>query len=360
MNFIYHYKLFWRMVFLAFIISIPVFAENQDGPYVFYYNNQAEVVYIGDENVNRKKLPANANEFTCFADHDRGLAYKLVIPEITGDKFQNVKYWFAISDVHGQYQLFSRLLKKAKIIDSNGNWIFKKGHFIITGDTFDRGSQVIEILWHTLRLQQQALTSGGKVHYLLGNHEIMVLRGKDKYLHDKYLRTVRMLDMKIDNIFDDKSFLGRWLRKQNSIVKVNETLFMHGGTHPWLVDKKFTVNKINVYIRKLLANYRQTGEQDSSTKKLIRKLRKSKGVFWYRGFFRKKENKYSIITDDELTKIFIHFQISRIVVGHTTFNSIAAYHNQRIIGIDAGMKYGKKGEGLMYRDGQYSVISTDN
>ena len=53
----------------------------------------------------------------------------------------------ALSDFHGKYDLMIELLTNNNIIDENKNWAFGDGHFVITGDIFDRGDKVTEILW---------------------------------------------------------------------------------------------------------------------------------------------------------------------------------------------------------------------
>ena len=50
------------------------------------------------------------------------------------------------------------LLTNNKIIDEQGDWAFGTGHFVITGDIFDRGDKVTEILWFIYELEQQAET----------------------------------------------------------------------------------------------------------------------------------------------------------------------------------------------------------
>ena len=44
--------------------------------------------------------------------------------------------------------------------------------------------KVNEILWFVYDLEGQAKEKGGRVHYLLGNHEYMVLYNDLRYIHD--------------------------------------------------------------------------------------------------------------------------------------------------------------------------------
>ena len=99
--------------------------------------------------------------------------------------FNEIRKVAAFSDIHGQYELLVRLLINNNIVDKNLNWIFGEGHLVIVGDIFDRGDKVNEILWLVYDLEDQAKEKGGRVHYLLGNHEYMVLYNDLRYIHDK-------------------------------------------------------------------------------------------------------------------------------------------------------------------------------
>ena len=43
----------------------------------------------------------------------------------------------AIGDIHGDYIIFIELLKLAKVIDSNLNWVGKDTYVVQLGDTLD-------------------------------------------------------------------------------------------------------------------------------------------------------------------------------------------------------------------------------
>jgi len=80
-----------------------------------------------------------------------------------------------MSDVHGQYNAARELLLNAEVIDENNRWVCGEGHLVIVGDIFDRGPDVTPTLWLIHNLQQEAERAGGRVHFLLGNHETMIL-----------------------------------------------------------------------------------------------------------------------------------------------------------------------------------------
>ena len=143
--------------------------------------------------------------------------------------FKKIKKIAALSDIHGQYDIAIELLKNNKIIDENLNWNFAKGHLVITGDIFDRGDKVNELLWLIYKLENQAKDKGGRVHYLLGNHEYMILQNDLRYLTDKYVLSSKLLDIDYDKLYGNKTILGKWLRSKPAIIKLNNIVFTHGG-----------------------------------------------------------------------------------------------------------------------------------
>ena len=99
--------------------------------------------------------------------------------------FEGIENIVALSDIHGQYELAVEILKNNQIIDEDLNWNFGTGHLVIVGDIFDRGDYVTEVLWLVYELEKQAKAAGGFVHFLLGNHEYMVMHKDLRYIHKK-------------------------------------------------------------------------------------------------------------------------------------------------------------------------------
>jgi hypothetical protein len=88
---------------------------------------------------------------------------------------KKVNKLIAISDIEGNFMAFTETAAANGVIDTNFNWTFGEGHLVLTGDFFDRGTQVTEVLWLIYSLEEKAKDAGGYVHYILGNHEIMNL-----------------------------------------------------------------------------------------------------------------------------------------------------------------------------------------
>ena len=83
----------------------------------------------------------------------------------------------AIGDIHGNYDGFVSILQRAGLVDDDVHWIGGDTTFVQTGDIFDRGLEVFEVLGLLKRLEKEAAAAGGEVIVLLGNHEGMNLVG---------------------------------------------------------------------------------------------------------------------------------------------------------------------------------------
>jgi hypothetical protein len=251
----------------------------------------------------------------------------------------------AVSDIHGQYDTFIKLLKNNGVIDNEGKWSFGDGHFVVAGDVFDRGPQVTEVLWFLYDLEKQAEENGGKLHVLLGNHDVMVLNGNLRSVHPKYTEIAKILETPFNELFNKGTVLGDWLRTRPVLLKLNGILFTHGGMHPDLVEKGLTIEEINSEFKKQLV----ASELAEKRNELGDFLHRAHGPIYYRGYFQGE-----LATDGQIDVLLKHFKISNIVVGHTTHKQIEMHYNGRVIVIDANMKSGTMGELLLWQNGTFS------
>jgi hypothetical protein len=250
----------------------------------------------------------------------------------------------AVSDIHGQYDTFIKLLKNNDVIDNQGKWSFGNGHFVVAGDIFDRGPQVTEVLWFLYDLEKQAEEKGGKLHVLLGNHDVMVLNGNLRSVHPKYTEIGKILEKPFNTLFNKGTVLGDWLRTRPVLVKVNNILFTHGGLHPDLVTKGLSIEDINNEFKLQLV----ASEMADKRNELGDFLHRDNGPIYYRGYFQGE-----LATDEQIDALLTHFKISTIVVGHTTHRQIEMHYDGRVIVIDANMKSGNAGEILFWESGEF-------
>ena len=90
----------------------------------------------------------------------------------------------AIGDVHGGYEQFQAILRAAGLIDARRRWTGGRTVFVQTGDLLDRGAASRDVLDLVRRLERDAARAGGRVHALLGNHEVMRLLGDYRYVSE--------------------------------------------------------------------------------------------------------------------------------------------------------------------------------
>jgi Calcineurin-like phosphoesterase len=205
-------------------------------------------------------------------------------------RFSGVKRIVALSDIHGAYDAFVATLQKSGVIDDSLVWSGGKTHLVITGDVLDRGPESRRAMDLIIRLEREAPIAGGRVHQLLGNHEVMNLTGDLRYVSDEEYAAFldiesveerehwyqRFRDSKpadsdesaIRWEFDEKAppgyfghrrafrhdgMYGKWLLKKPLMIVINDTAFVHGGVPPYVSDHGLT--GVNIALKKDLHDY---------------------------------------------------------------------------------------------------------
>ena len=274
--------------------------NTDDGPHVYLQDDTtATVIYLCNDSVIAQKFfISDTLKFHGFCN-DSATEYIIPMgnPQIDVEIYDSIARIYVLSDIHGEYEYLVDNLKTNQIIDSNLNWIWSDGHLVIDGDVFDRGDMVTEILWLIYSLEQQAHKFGGAVHFLLGNHEIMVMQGDDRYVNDKYLEGIcKKTRIKHEDLYGPYTALGRWLRTKNTAIKINDIMFVHGGIGPDLIDSGMTITRLNNIARYgLTLNSLQYSQNDS-----VKYIFKSYGPFWYRGYHYEMEDRYPQITESQV------------------------------------------------------------
>jgi hypothetical protein len=320
----------------------------QDGPYLLLEEQQVKALWIEAKQLKSRtfqlgqaiEIPkAIAPDFSVhFEDLETP-----IVPQ-TEIHFETEAPVAALSDVHGQYDVMVKLLQVHRIIDQDNNWIFGNGHLVIVGDVFDRGDQVTEILWLIHKLEKQATNNRGRVHFLLGNHELMVLTGDLRFLHPKYRYTMALTQRPLQELFNTQSYLGRWLRSKPLAITINDMAFVHGGFSELLLDQADELRTINELGRKSIDAHPEELAQDS----LLQFMASEDGPLWYRGYFKDPD-----MSRRQAERILDKLQVNHIIVGHTSHEAILPLFNNRIIGVDSSIKFGKSGEILIREQDQF-------
>jgi hypothetical protein len=339
--------------------TLPVLPPVNDGPYVFVNQQQhLESYWLCQGEVVNKTISVSTFPKVMSACNMPATIHGLNSIENKVLEFSGDYPVAALSDFHGKYDLMIELLTNNNIIDENQKWSFGKGHFVITGDIFDRGDKVTEILWFLYDLEQQAQKAGGDIHLTLGNHEVMVLNGDLRYLHPKYVETARQLNKPFEKLFEPNSIIGNWLRSKPVLVKVNNMLFAHGGFHPSLATEQRSLIEINTVFKDSLIK----AELDKPRTGWAKFLHKTHGPIWYRGYFAAERDKAAPskgsrvkdngATSAEIDLLLKHFDVKHLIVGHTSQKQIETRYQGRVIAIDSSIKRGNYGEILFIDKGK--------
>ncbi len=242
----------------------------------------------------------------------------------------------ALSDIHGSVGPLRALLKAAGVVDEKLNWNWGAGRLVVAGDIADKGPGAVAAFWLLRRLEAQASASGGGVHVLLGNHDVMLLResGSDsvRFYHGrKYAVMERELSMPYGQLFRRGSVLGDWLRTRNTVVQINDLLFIHGGISRPLLDQHWSLAEINAHAREFL---RQSPDQslDLQARKNGELLTGYWGPYEYKGYFDTKGFREQF-DESVITDTLSRYQCRGIVVGHATVSSIQAVRGGKVLAI---------------------------
>ena len=260
-------------------------------------------------------------------------------------EFNGIKRFLAISDIHGNDSTYRHFLRSHGVIDSKDNWIYGDGHLIVLGDILDRGDAVTEALWLTFKLEEQALRLGGRVHFLAGNHESMVLYNDVRYVNPKYVKAADIMGVEFKKWFGHSSILGVWLRKRPIMITINDNLFVHAGVSNAILQNSYSKDEINSSFRNKLFTVDSLIRIDDQRLDL---LRFTDGPLWYRGYFKKDRNPLA-----EIDSALQYYGTERMIIGHTPGDRVRTLQQGKVIAIDSYLQGGNKGEILLYDNGKF-------
>jgi hypothetical protein len=275
------------------------------------------------------------------------------------DTFDGVERIVAVGDLHGDFDACIRILRSANVIDKDNAWIGGKTHLVQTGDILDRGVETRKLIDLLMSLEEQAKKAGGRVHVLLGNHEVMNIRGDLRYVSAGEYDTYKSSDAKdlqrklfeseatpeqredsnyrgawekqhplgwVERwiAFSQAGAYGKWLRRKNTIIRINGVLFLHGGISPKYVSSE--IRDINEVVRGELlkppADVRAGIVVDPE------------GPFWYRGMAQAPESELAEHVDNVLSS----FRVQHVVIAHTpTPGIVMPRFGGKVIMIDVGL-----------------------
>ena len=202
----------------------------------------------------------------------------------------------AVGDIHGAATTLTALLQQVGLLSAAQRWDGGRTTLVQTGDILDRGSAVRQVMDDLMRLEQEARAADGRVIVLLGNHEGMNLlhnlrdaspsafdafrdaqsekrraAGYEQYREHIERRSTDPLAPRLQPVPEHEwlaahppglleyqaalgpdGIYGRWLRSKDVVVRLGDTLFVHGGLHP---DRTESIRDINRRARDEIARF---------------------------------------------------------------------------------------------------------
>ncbi|MFT5167337.1 MAG: hypothetical protein ACI8P3_002574 [Saprospiraceae bacterium] len=335
-------------------IQEPSSDNFTEGPHVFYKKGK---IYV--KNVHFSSLGATLEEqsfkskkdipiLTCTVDNPEKTSFSIQIDSDYNSppsQYPQPDKLFAISDIEGHFEAFEKTLKGNGVINEELDWTFGDGHLVLVGDFFDRGYNVTPVLWLVYKLEQQAAQAGGMVHFIIGNHEEMNMRGDVRYVKDRYIKAAKVMKSSYSALYSNNTELGRWLRSKNVIEKIGKTIFVHGGLSPQMAASRIRLEEMNDYARSYFGTDAWRLEQKGGTAAAVFS---KEGPMWYRGYF------IAQLSQETIDQTFDLYGVRYVVVGHTIVPKISSLFEGRVIGIDV------KHDVALYNETTNSLLFEDD
>lgn len=247
---------------------------------------------------------------------------------------------FVLGDVHGEFDTLMAVLENGGLIDTEGRWSGGRSHLVFLGDIVDRGPDATRTLWFIYGLEKEAEAAGGRVHVVLGNHEIMVLTNDLRYVSGKERLIAELHGMPYPRLFDvRRSVLGKWLTTKPALIRIGDVLLAHGG-----IGHEFAAYSLQALDDTLAAFmseelfYRWSLPPDTVLSRIAvdstaleRRLDFFFGensVFWHRRYVE------ADTLGEELRGVLDRFESDVLVVGHTAVDEIASRYDGALLAVD--------------------------
>jgi hypothetical protein len=254
-------------------------------------------------------------------------------------RFPSAERIVAIGDLHGDLASARLALKAAGAIDDEDRWVGGKLVLVQVGDQLDRGDDEPEILNLLERLSVEATKSGGAVHILNGNHELMNAVGDLRYVTEDGMRDfanvpvpphVRIPPHVPPQVrgrlmaFAPGSPLARKLAERNTVTIVGDTVFAHAGVLTRHVE--YGIERINDEVRRFLL-----GESPQLPDVVARE----DAPVWTRLYGGPNPGSDAC---RELDSVLTALKVKRMVVGHTVQpNGVTSACDGKVYRVDVGL-----------------------
>jgi hypothetical protein len=246
----------------------------------------------------------------------------------------------AIGDLHADIGVARRAFRLAGAINGKDEWIGKSLTVVQLGDLIGRSDDDRQVLDFIFDIRRKAEAGGGKVHALIGNHEVMGGRvdnqavGQNPFSAFEGMPGLDLNDPRLQILPRNERARGaalmaggpyaRRLAEFPAVLRIGGTVYVHGGVVPrWA---RYGIDKINEEVRQWLLG--RAPEPDSA-----KGVDDGDRVMWTRQFSSNVEESTCVALEESLKLLGAR----RMVVAHTVHQRITARCNGKVWAIDVGM-----------------------
>lgn len=334
-------------------------SKDNDGPHIFYTNGGIIVKSVIDRDstlvaVNDTVSPDDKTiiPITCTFRDNPAWNFSTRLRDTLHNEpveYDAADSLVAISDIEGDFHAFKNLLTANNVMSNDYRWTFGTGHLVLLGDFFDRGLHVTECLWLIYHLEQEAGKAGGKVHFILGNHDLMNMGNDLRYVRNKYIENAALMGVDYKELYKSDTELGRWLQTKNVAEKIGNILFVHGGFAEEINDLSLSLSQISELCRPHYCTDTKVRRR-TFTGPLKTLYSSETSPFWYRGYV--EEN----ASEEQIDQTLMMYKVKTIVVGHTLVDNVTTFYEGRIIAIDT-KHADNNSQALLYNEGRLYRIN---
>ncbi|MCK5324979.1 MAG: metallophosphoesterase [Woeseiaceae bacterium] len=271
-----------------------------------------------------------------------------------------------IGDIHADIGAAREAFRIAGGTDENSNWIGGDLIIVQLGDFIGRSYEDREVIEFILAVRKGAETAGGKVHVLIGNHEVFGARSELRWVPDSaYAAFDGIPGLDLDNpliahlpvsrrarsaALMPGGLFARQLAEFPAVLRLGDTIFVHGGVTPhWAA---YGIARINEEVSQWFA-----GESDQPlSARGMDPGHFDDSVMMSRHFSEDVDEDDCAMLEESLRIL----GAKRMIVGHSVQKSITARCDEKVWAVDVGMSryYGGNLQVLdIIDDEKISIIS---
>lgn len=250
----------------------------------------------------------------------------------------------AVGDLHGDVVHALEAFRLCGVVDAAGRWSGGPAVVVQTGDVLDRGNSSLPLLRWLWALRDEAAAAGGELVLLMGNHELLNMQGRTRYVDEDELHAFGGTAAWQHAMHPTQGELGQQLSALPGLavrgVGACRTLFLHAGLRLSVGAAYGSVDALNAALT----------EQVRANRGALLDART--GPLWWRGYARP----HAAGLDDETACAEARAAVAslgegavRMAVGHNIMPFVATACAGALHMIDVGMSTAYGGRPAAWR-----------